>query len=77
MSRTQTPDQGRNKNMTWQPKQEKAFQETLKLSPKFIFAIDHIYENNSFNASKMFTIQCKEFSPYTAGQLYFHYKLVL
>lgn len=57
MSASQIPDQGRNKNMTWQPKEKKVFQETLQLSSKFIFfAIDHVYENNSFNASTMVTI---------------------
>lgn len=38
-------------------KKKKVFQETLQLSSKFIFfAIDHVYENNSFNASTMVTI---------------------
>lgn len=28
----------------------------LQLSPKFIIAIDHTYENNSYNTSKKVTI---------------------
>lgn len=43
--------------MTRQPTEKKMFfQETLQLSPKFIIAIDHIYENNSYNTSKKVTI---------------------
>lgn len=45
MSISQTPDQGRN-NIACQAKEKKMFfQERLLLSPKFIIAIDHIYEN--------------------------------
>lgn len=56
MSIRQIPDQGRN-NETCQAKGKKMFfQETLQLSPKFIIAIDYIYENNSCNTSKMVKI---------------------
>lgn len=58
MSASQIPDQGRNKNMTWQPKEKKSFSRdiTVVFQVYFFFAIDHVYENNSFNASTMVTI---------------------
>lgn len=57
MSASQIPDQGRNKNMTWQPKEKKSFSRDITVVFQvYFFAIDHVYENNSFNASTMVTI---------------------